>query len=131
MSTGSIEVEAGRVRRAVSGLREGPQRRYSPALRRAIQRVARARLAGGRSRAAICEELGVSSPTLDRMLTEPVPGPQRGPSRSAWRPVHVRAPAPTSQSAAAGAALVARCPGGVVVEGLDVAGVAALVRALA
>jgi phytoene dehydrogenase-like protein len=122
----SLESRRQRIRAAVDRLTQGPQRRYPGRLRRQIADYAQVRMAAGASRALVVGELGVSDPTLSRLLADEAPRPR-------LRPVRVVAdPGPaTPQGAAASAMLTVRAPGGVVIEGLDVGGIVALVRALA
>ena len=58
------------IHRAVASLRSGSQRRYPAELRAQIAAYARERLGRGISRGQICEELGVSDPTLVRLAGE-------------------------------------------------------------
>ena len=109
------------LRTAISSLTAGNRRRYPPALRARIARYAQLRLDGGDTRASVCADLGVSDPTLTRILDE---------ARPRLVPVDVVRPV-TSAPEAQQRALVLRTPSGIVVEGLDVTGVAALLRALA
>ncbi len=111
---------AQRIRADVASLTAGPQRRYPAALRRRIAAYARARLAQGASRGQVGVELGVSDPTLVRLLGEQRPTPR-------LRPVRVVS---TREPAMGGSSVLVRAPGGVVIEGLDPAGIAALLRAL-
>ena len=97
---------------------DGTERRYPSALRAKIARYAAARLDQGASRAQVSAELGVSSPTLKRMVAAPSPR---------LRLVRVTEGSKTPVPAVR---LVVRGPAGVTIEGLDVAGVAALLLAL-
>lgn len=108
------------IRNSVAQLSVGGQRRYPARLRARIVEYCRDRLQEGVSLTSVSSELGVSYPTLSRLLKEP--------ERPRLRRVRISAP----QAAASDvrAAVVVRGPSGIVIEGLDVAGVAALVRAL-
>lgn len=121
MSQRSLKSRGAAIRRSVSALVSGPQRRYPPALLGRIEAYARARRAQGASNAQICREVGISAPTLVRLLTA-----EAGTLR------RVRVAGDTAaEGMPASVSLTVRGPGGIVVEGLDVAGVAALVRELA
>ena len=109
-----------RIRAEVERLTAGRQRRYPPTLRRQIAQYARVRLAQGARRYELVGELGVSDPTLVRMLEEDRPEPR-------LRPVRV---VPEREAPASRAPIVVRAPGDIVIEGLDAAGVATLLRAL-
>lgn len=120
MSDRILDVRSDRIRQAVAKLTDGRGRRYPRELRSQIAELARARLKSGSSRLAVCQELGVSDPTLVRILAKEPPTMRR-----------VRLAEPTSTLVNVGATkLVVRGPCGVVVEGLDTAGIAALMRAL-
>ena len=102
--------------------RAGPRgagRRYPAALRQMAAEYFRRRQAAGASVAAISRELGVKRHTLKTWTGTPVePVPPR------FVPVSVVADVPASR-------IVVHGPGGVRVEGLDVADVVALLRGLA
>lgn len=121
MSQRSLKSRGAAIRRSVSALISGPRRRYPPALLGRIEAYARTRCAQGVSKAQICREVGISSPTLVRLLSAEAGTLRR--VRVAGDTVAEREPASAS--------LTVRGPGGIVVEGLDVAGVAALMRELA
>jgi hypothetical protein len=109
-----------RLRVTVATLTPGGQRRYPPGLRSEIADYARARMRAGGVRRDVVAELGVSDPTLVRILSERETTPK-------LRPVRVVASRPARTEVSP---LVVRTVGGLQIEGLDVAGVAALVRAL-
>jgi hypothetical protein len=96
------------------------QVRYPENLRAEIRAVARAGRAAGRSMTSLARELGVSAPTLIQWV--------RQPARRPWRPVTV---APPSASEAPPMRPVLVTPHGFRVEGLDVAGVVAVLQSLA
>jgi hypothetical protein len=110
-----------RLEQAVSALATGGQRRYPEKLRARIAEYSRARLKAGVGLTRVSSELGVSHPTLVRLLDEkPI----------AMRRIRIARPKATEGKSAATEALVVRGPAGLVIEGLDVEGVATLVRAL-
>jgi hypothetical protein len=109
-----------RIRRSIAKLAGGGQRRYPQRLRGMIADYCRTRVDGGVPLTRVCSELGVGHPTLVRMLEE----------AKAPRLRRVRIAAPKPNEPEAGLAPVVRGPAGIVIEGLDVEGVAALVRAL-
>lgn len=116
-----IEKTAAEFRAAVR--RAGPRgtgRRYPPALRRMAAEYFRRRRASGASVEAISRELGVKRHTLVEWAAAPqiATMPQ-------FVPVNVVADAPAMSR------LVVYGPGGVRVVGLDLAGVADLLRRLA
>jgi hypothetical protein len=115
-----LEVDRLRISQSVAALTAGSQRRYPPKLRATIAEYARARLQAGGPRKSVVQELGVSDPTLVRFLAE-------SPRVGELRPVRLIAPIPVASPPP----VVVRTAGGLLVEGLDIAGVAALVRALA
>ncbi len=110
-----------RLQQAVSALTAGAQRRYPAKLRERIAEYSRDRLKAGVGLTRVSAELGVSHPTLVRILDEKL---------APLRRVRVARPKAAKDEPAATEALVVRGPGGLVVEGLDVEGIAALVRAL-
>jgi len=115
----SLTTTRDQLRAAIAALVPGgTERRYPGALRAKIARYATARLGQGASRAQVSAELGVSSPTLKRMVVAPSPR---------LRLVRVTEAGVTPLPAIR---LVVRGPAGVTIEGLDVAGVAALLLAL-
>ncbi len=108
-----------RIQQAVSALRAGAQRRYPVELRSRIADYSRGRVEAGVALTRVCSELGVSHPTLVRILDEK-PAPMR----------RVRVARPRKAKPEPRSTLVVRGPGGLIVEGLDVEGVAALFQAL-
>jgi len=104
------------LRRAIAGLSVSKsQRRYPPELQRRIVSVVRQHPQA--EVPVLARRLGMAAQTLTRMLSSAAP---------VLVPVRV-----TADNAPRGSAVVVRGPGGVVVEGLDVHGVAELFRALA
>ena len=125
MSRHSQEARRAQIRRSISSLARGRQRRYSTKQRRMIGAYARERIAGGSSRAQISKEIGVSDPTLVRLLE------QDNAASGRLRPVRiVEEPGPIAEAGSAMTTPVVRGPAGIVIEGLDIASIAALVRAL-
>jgi transposase-like protein len=120
MPRSSPESRRDRIQTLVAALTPGCQRRYPARLRTQIADYAQARLQAGVARARVCQELGVSDPTLGRVLAEREEG-------SRFQPVRV---VPPPQKAVPAAGVTVRGPGGLTIEGLDTAGLAALVRAL-
>ncbi len=110
-----------KLRRALAGIRRHPSgrgHRYPRALRTAVTVYVRRCRARGEPWAAITGELGLSAFTLQRWLqTSAV---------DTFRPVEVVVAEPPP--AASGAVVV--LPGGVRIEGLDLAGLVAVARAL-
>ncbi len=103
--------------------RAGPRgagRRYPSALRRADTEYFRRRRAAGASVAAVARDLGVRWQTLLAWAAEP-----EAETRAAFVPVTV------VPDGAAPSRIVVYGPGSLRVEGLDVAGVIAVLRALA
>ncbi len=98
--------------------RRGPGRRYPAEVRKLGAEYLRGRLAAGGSTSAAVRELGVRRHTLARWAVTAAPEP---------RPRFV----PVSVVEAAGGRIVVHGPGGIRVEGLDVAGVAELLRRVA
>jgi len=111
--------ELPRLQAAVAALQPGPQRRYPTALRRKLTTYIRAQLAAGGRQTAICEELGIGSPTFKTLHRE---GNGKTPRIRRVRVVESRTPSPT---------ITVRGPGGLVIEDLDIDAVARLLRALA
>ena len=115
----TLETQRREIRRAAAALGLGAGRRYPATLRSKISAYSRERMAAGVRLRAVAAEIGVSHPTLVRFV---------GASAAAIRRVRVsEAPATTDQVPQQ---VVVRGPCGVVVEGLDIAGAAALLRAL-
>ena len=116
-----IEKAAAEFRAAVR--RAGPRgagRRYPPALRRMAAEYFRRRRASGAAVEAISRELGVKRHTLVEWAAAPQVA-----TAPRFVPVSVVADEPAMSG------IVVRGPGGVWVEGLDLAGVAELLRRLA
>ena len=107
-----------RIQQAVSALAAGALRRYPARLRSRIADYSHERIKAGAALSRVSSELGVSHPTLVRILDEK-PAPMRR--------VRVARLEATKKEPRE---LVVRGPGGLVIEGLDVEGAAALVRAL-
>lgn len=97
--------------------RRGPGRRYPPDLRRRGAEYLRARLAAGAPLSAVLRELGVRRETLAGWATPAEAGPS-----PRFVPVTVVGPA--------AGRIVVHGPSGLRIEGLDVAGVAELLRRL-
>ena len=115
MARESLITRRNRIRSAVEELPPGPMRRYPARLRMSIASYARAYIADGGSQTRVCAELGVSPPTLSRLLDD---------ARPTLRPVRV------IEAAEPARAVVGRGPG-IVIEGLYIEGAAALLRGLA
>jgi hypothetical protein len=110
-----------RLQQAIANLTGGAQRRYPPHLRSKIVDYGGDCIHAGVPLTRVCAELGVSHPTLVRMLSEAkAPG---------LRPVRVVQQKPTLPEPRP--ALLVRGPVGITIDGLDLDGVAALIRALA
>lgn len=104
--------------------RAGPRgagRRYPPAVRQLAVEYFRRRRAAGTTLASISRELGVKRHTLVGWTA----APEVAAATPSFVPVHV------VTDALEGSRIVVHAPGGVRVEGLDVAGVADLLRRLA
>jgi transposase-like protein len=104
-----------RLRASLRLVPPGPRRRFPPELRAELAVYARERLAQGVSQARVASELGVSAPTVARLGGRAAP--------RALVPVRV-----VEDDAPPRVAITVRGPCGLVIEGLDVAGVAALLR---
>jgi len=116
----SIATRRQRLITEIAELETGNQRRYPESTRSRILDYARRRLDAGASVTTICTEVGVSHPTLSKLLAD-LPAPMR----------RVRvAQSPTPTAADRQLPLVVRGPSGIVVEGLGVEGVAELIRTL-
>lgn len=87
-------------------------RRFPAEARRTIVRYAQERIAAGCPKEAVARDVDLTAVTLSRWLVE----------TPAFVPVAVTSPA--------AGPLVVRGPGGLVIEGLDLAGLAALLREL-
>lgn len=118
MPRNSVATRRQRIHREIGRLRAGSQRRYPEPLRRRIVEYARLRLNAGIRVTEVCAELGVSHPTVSRMLGD-APAPMR----------RVRLARP-STSGEQPATPVVRGPHGLVVEGLGIEDVATLFRTL-
>ena len=105
---------------AIRGAARGRGDRYPEALRSKIVRHVRPRRACGESLAVISRDLGVTAPTLQRWLSSS--------GSSGFRQVEV---APAEPLPAKNASPAVILPNGVRVEGLDLAGLVTLLRALA
>ncbi len=114
MAEDSLRSRRVRIQRTLATLVAGRGRRLPDDLQRRIYDYARDRLAAGTPRSQIGAELGVSGPTLVRLLR-----------KRRFRTVRVTA-TPEPEAARA----VVRGGHGVVVEGLDISGIAALLREL-
>lgn len=115
----NLTARRNRIQQAVSALRAGAQRRYPVVLRSRIADYSREQIEAGVTLTRVCSELGVSHPTLVRILDER-PAPIR----------RVRVARPRKTKPESRTTLVVRGPGGLTIEGLDVEGVAALFQAL-
>lgn len=106
-----------RLRAALRVAPPGPRRRFPPALRQEMASYVRERLAQGASKTQVAAELGVSGPTVARLEART--------ATPALVPVRV-----VEEQEPARGTVTVRGPYGLVIEGLDVAGVAALLRAV-
>lgn len=112
-----FEKRAGQFRRAVAQRGPvGPRRRYTPELRAMAIAYAKERVGTGGGFKAIARELGVGRFTLRGWVASAEQSAQ-------FRTVELTDDAPRDQ-------LVVHGPGGVRIEGLDLAGVAELLRRL-
>jgi transposase-like protein len=107
-----------RLRAALRLVPPGPHRRFPPELREELAAYVRERLACGVSRAMVASELGVSAPTVSRLGARP--------AMQALVPVRIVGDHKRPQ-----ALVTVRGPCGLVIEGLDVVGVAALLKEVA
>ena len=112
----SLRKERDQIRRALAGLPPGRGRRFTSALCASIARYARGRVAEGASQSAVASELGVSQPVIGRALQAAPDG---------LVPVRV-IPGPKSSAVD----MVVRTRDGLIIEGLDLDGLAGLIRAL-
>jgi hypothetical protein len=110
----STNVELQEIKKALTALPKGSSRRIAPELRLRVAMYARSRIAEGAARAAIARALGVSAPTIRRLLRERLV-PQMVPVQIATH---------------SASRLIVRGPNGLNVEGLDFDGLVALIRAL-
>ncbi len=107
------------IQQAVSTLRTGAQRRYPPELRSEIADYSRERVECGVALSRVGSEIGVSHPTLLRIVDEMPPRMRR-----------VRVARPRATQLEPRVSIVVRGPAGLVIEGLEIEGVAALFQAL-
>jgi len=105
--------EQQQIRAALEGLPTGRARRIPPEVRALIERYVRRRISEGARRNAVARELGVGESTVARAWDA---------GTEQLRPVRVVPASP--------AAVTVRGPCGLTIEGLDIDGVAALIRAL-
>ena len=110
----STNKDLDRIKKVLSAMPKGKRRRFTPELRRLIGRYARDRVAEGASRRAVASELGVGDRTLSQALNAA--------STETWVPVRVTAESPSS--------VRVHGPGGLLIDGLNIEGIAALIRAL-
>jgi transposase-like protein len=102
------------LRRAVEGLGpRNPSRRFPAELKQRITEWARGEVAEGRGRNAIAEQVGVPWETLAKWLGT------RASEKAELKTVRVVGGAPIATIAGASCPVL-RCPGGFVVEGLDI-----------
>jgi len=106
------------IQQAISTLTIGNRRRYPARLRAKIADYSHGRIAEGASITRVCSELGVSHPTMVRILQE--------------KPAQLRRVRVVNSNEAKQqrGEVTVKGPGGLVIEGLDINGVAVLVRAL-
>jgi len=115
-----VEKLAAEFRLATRRLRSrGPGRRYPASMRQKAEEYLRTRRQAGVPVGLIARELGLGSGTLARWAAK-----HRGSTSVAFVPVKVAA-------APVGAGVVVHAPGGLRIEGLEVAALADLVRRLA
>ena len=110
----STKKELQRIRAALAARPKGPGRRITPEVRHWIACYAHRRAAEGASRVGVAREVGVSDETLVRVLK----------AEPADELVPVRVALESSCSP------TVRGPGGLTIEGLDIEGLAGLIRAL-
>lgn len=115
MNRSSAMALRGEVVREISQMPSGSRRRYSEALKEKIRLYAQAT---GLERKELCHDLGLSSPTMDRIL--------RG--KTMLRPVRVIEDAVPSHAQVNSLSL--RTPSGLEISGLVLEDAIALVRAL-
>ena len=117
MPRNPVTLRRERIQQSVSALRGGAQRRYPARLRSRIAEYSRERIKAGVALSRVCSEIGVSQPTLVRILDE--------------KPISLRrVRVSDSRIVAPKEPLIVKGPGGIAIEGLDIEGAAALVRAL-
>lgn len=107
----STKSELQHIKSALAARPKGPGRRIPPELRRRIAGYARRRATEGAARVAVARELGIAEQTIVRALET---------SPDELLPIHV------SGSVTA----TVRGPAGLTIEGLDIEGLAELIRAL-
>lgn len=109
--------ETRKLRAAIAAL-PTRRRRFPPALRASLRAYVKREVAGGASRSRVAASLGVSQPTVSRLLAEG--------ALATLLPIVVveEQPAPAPKS------IVVRGPHGLLIENLDLDGVAELIRAL-
>jgi hypothetical protein len=105
---------------AVAKLRPGPQRRYPGALRAKIGQYAVGQRRAGVTAERVSKELGVSLPTLERIMAETKAQPM-------FQQVRL---VESTQERGRTESVVVRGPGGIVIEGLNIAQLAILIRGL-
>lgn len=116
------------LKKAIAALSAVKQKRRYPAhLREEVLRHARARMAAGASRAAVCDELDVSEPTLMRFIEAEKPPAQLVPPT---KPRFARVRVVERRPPAASTPLIVKGPCDLVVEGLTMAQLTALIRSL-
>ncbi len=109
--------ETRKLRAAIAAL-PTRRRRFPPALRASLRAYVKREVAGGASRSRVAASLGVSQPTVSRLLAEE--------SSATLVPIVVV----YEQPPRAPKGIVVRGPRGLLIENLDVDGLAALIRAL-
>lgn len=122
-----LDKQAERFRVAVAAA--GPRGRttaYPVELRDLAVGYVKARVAAGGSAGGACRELGIGTDTFRRWSAESTPAPAR--AIGAFRPVNLAAAAPVATQQANH--IVVYGPSGLRIEGLDVAGLAELLRRL-
>lgn len=122
-----LDNQVERFREAVAAA--GPRGRttaYPVELRKIAVSYVKARVAAGGSAGGACRELGIGTDTFRRWSAENATSPAR--ATAAFRPVKLAAAAPVAEQQANH--VVVHGPGGLRIEGLDVAGLAELLRRL-
>ena len=112
--------ELNRIKECLAALPARRTRRLPSALHLKIGQYGRLRLAEGASRNSVADELGIGYGTLVGALKEP---PE---ATETWVPVRVKA----ESSSSGGSSIRVHGPDGLVIEGLDIARVAELLRGL-
>ena len=116
----STSKELNRIRSCLSALPSGKRRRLTLELRDQIGQYGHFRIAEGASRNAVAKELGLGYQTLTRVLKET---PE---DTATWLPVRVKPESSSSDTSS----IRVHGPEGLVIEGLDIADVAELLRGL-